>query len=182
MKLSNSTQTEKPYNAMLGHAAKMAATYDFWMITTGSPKSFAGSGVPMGQLAAEISGIEAGISFRNGLALQFNLNTKTEAAAQSLAAEMHKMLKLAAEEKKDRQQPGMAELARKVKIQADHDSVHIDMSVDRAQLEKSMHEMRAARERAAATRAAITVMPEPAGPKKIRIEGLDEGTREIPIP
>ena len=94
------------------------------------------------------------------------------------------MLKMAIKDKMG--EPAMLDLEKKLKVSADGKMVKIAMHLTPQELEKNAQIYTATHKQAAPVLAEVRAVarpaPEPPKPEKrvIRIEGLDEGTREIP--
>ena len=74
-------------------------------------------------------------------------------------------------------------MAKKIRITAEKSQVKLALALDRSELEKIIQETQATRKIAAAgTPAPATApAPQPAGPKSIRISGLEGGPVELPV-
>jgi hypothetical protein len=133
----------------------------------------------------EVTGIDAAVSLRQGLGLQFNMSAKSPESAQSIAGGLTMLLNMAAVQTKDR--ADVADIIRKLRIFSDGSTVRLAMSVDQAELERGVASLRARRPELkvrAAVRGHIET-PEPAAPtvpekRSIFVHGVEGGTREIP--
>lgn len=173
-------------NSVQARAAQMDASYDFWALITG-PGALASNRLTDllagGELAPEARGFEIGISLRNGLAADTTVICQSDAAAKRFASELSKMLRMAVKEKVG--EPAMLDLEKKLKITAEGAFVKIAVHMTQQELDKNARifaESRAeSRKQPAVSVADIRPVVKPAPAKAvIRIEGLDEGTREIP--
>ena len=77
--------------------------------------------------------------------------------------------------------PQSAEMVKKVKITSEGSRVKLALALDRSELEKIIQETQNSRRIASAPKATPTRAPEPAGPKTVRIIGLDSGPVEVPF-
>jgi hypothetical protein len=179
--------------SMLARAAQMEANYDFWLIMDATEilsndsvaELFQGS-----EWASDARGFEAGVSLRAGLAADITVSFSSDATAKRMTTELTRMLNLAAKDKSAGAQ--MQEIAKKLKFIADGTSTKISLRLTQAELEKSAQAFAAGQKASAKLAAAqgaasnatrtLTPIPVPAKPPVIRIEGLDDGPREIPYP
>jgi hypothetical protein len=166
-------------NPLLASAAELRADYDIWALFAVAPTELAGRLVPDLPLIEDAHGLELGISLRNGLDLRLGLDTDSEESATKLADELRKALKLAMKDLS----ADMAAAAKKIQIAADKSGVRLTLRLDAAEVERSLAE---AAKRGNADRPAVAVTmparPPPPVPKQtIRIEGLEDGPKEIPL-
>jgi hypothetical protein len=171
----------------LARAAAMDASYEVWALIT-TPGALANDRLmgllSGGEVGSNALGYEVGFSFKNGLSADASVLFESDSAAKRLASELGKMLKMAIKDKMG--EPAMLDLEKKLKITAEGKLVKIAMRVTAQELEKNAQIYAATHKppvRALAeVRAVAKAAPEPPKPEKrvIRIEGLDEGTREIP--
>jgi hypothetical protein len=179
--------------SMLARAARMEGSYDFWLIMDAieilSNDSMAAL-LRGGEWAAEARGFEAGVSLRGGLAADITVSFSSDATAKRMTTELTRLWNLAAKDKS--MGPQIQEVAKKLKFIADGPSTKISLRLTQSELEKSAQAFAASQKAAAQlarTPAAspnrtlvLTPIPAPAKPPVIRIEGLDDGPREIPYP
>jgi hypothetical protein len=177
--------------SILARVAEMDANYEVWVLMStpdvlGSDRltaMFSG-----GEWGSDARGFEAGLSFRNGLAADVVVRFATEAAAKKLASEMARLMKMAVKDKTG--EPVMQELGKKLKFAVEGPAARISLRLTAQELEKNAQVFASARKAPALAPTAApvaeirpVVTPLPAAPSKasvIRIEGLDEGTREVP--
>lgn len=175
-------------NPTVARAAVMDATYDFWAVMA-TPRALASQrlmGMFTGdEFGEDAEGFEAGISFRDGMAMNLAINARTEFAAKKLSSEISKILKLSAKDKPGN--PALADLARKMKIGSENSTVTITLRLTKDELEKSAQQFEQSRKERNVLAAAQPVVVKPQAPQPppekmvIRIEGLDGGTREVPL-
>jgi hypothetical protein len=165
----------------------MDSRYDVWALMTGFASM--ASDRLMGLLAgggpssSEARSFEAGVSLRNGLVADISLFFPSEPEARSVASEFSKLIKAAVKDKIGG--PAMLDLEKKLKIAADGAVAKISLRLTPQELEKNARIFAAARPQPVVAQAdiqpvtlSLAPVPKPE-PKVIRIEGLDEGTREI---
>jgi len=172
---------------VLARATVMDATYEVWALIT-TPGALANDRLmgllSGGEVGSNALSYEVGFSFRNGLIADASVQFESDSAAKRLASELHKMLKMAIKDKMG--EPAMLDLEKKLKFTAEGNMVKIAMRVTQQELENNAQIYAATHKQPAPAlaevRAVVKAASEPAKPVKrvIRIEGLDEGTREIP--
>jgi len=122
--------------------------YDLWLFSK-SP-------------SPEITSLEFGLTIKDGIQLDANINAISDDYAQRLKENAH-LQKLGAEQ--------------------NGTSVRIGAKLDKDQFERGLGQWRVSLEQLRAPEpAAAQKAEEPKGPLKIRIFGLDEGTKEILLP
>jgi hypothetical protein len=196
-------------DSVLARAADMDANYDFWAIIPGTDAlvgdrlSALISGHEMG---SEAKSFEIGVSLRNGLTADVSLGFENETDAKTMSSELSKIVKLAA--KDNLGEPAVRDLEKRLKFTAQGALAKLSLRMTPQELEKnaqifeashkhpaaSVAEIRPAVKQESATPKPAADKPEAATPKLaaakpepppkpkmvIRIEGLDDGPREIP--
>jgi len=181
-------------NPLVARAAEMDSRYDVWALMSGLEGM--GSDRLLGLLAgggsmAESQNFEAGVSLRNGLAADISLFFPTQLEAKNMASEFSKLMKAAIKDKVGG--PAMLDLEKRLKVAADGAIARISLRLTPQELEKNAQIFTATRQHPATAapsapdgeptaEAIAAVIPAPAAkpaPKIIRIEGLDDGPREI---
>ena len=138
-----------------------------------------------GELGTEAQGFEIGFSLRSGLTVDTTVMFQSEAAAKRMSSELGRLLKLAIKDKMS--EPAMLDMEKKLKIASEGSLVKIAMRMTQPELDKNAQIFAVSHKTAAAPAADVRplVISSSAPPKPakqvIRIEGLDEGTREIPF-
>jgi len=172
--------------SLLARAAEMDAHYDVWALISGL-QSMAGDRL-MGLLAGggfqpESRSFDAGVSLRNGLAADISLIFPSEPEARSMASEFSKLIKAAIKDKIGG--PAMLDLEKRLKVSAEGANTKISLRLTPQEFERNAQIFAASRQQPALAAADIKPVAEtvsaatkPAA-QVIRIEGLDEGTREI---
>ena len=175
--IDRSSQAGNPQGALLARAAAMAAIDDFWLIATLPPSAFqpAGMNVDLGKAMSGIQGLDTGFSLRDGLRFELGLATKTPDIAHELAQQISAQLQTALASRLDAQQG--ADLIRKLEIGSEGSRIGIKIALTKEEVSRAMQIMEAARRNAAPGTAATPGD----GPKTIRILGLDDGVKEIPL-
>lgn len=181
-----------PPGSILARAAEMDANYEAWVLTA-APDALGND-----QLNAVLSGsdwgsdtrgFEAGVSFRTGVLVDVVVRFASEASAQKMVTELGHMIQLTAKTRAN--EPAMQDLANKLKVTAEGLAAHFRLQLTAAEVAKSVQTMQASYQRGAAAaqhtppvdvniRPVVRPAPVPPKPAVIRIEGLDNGTREIP--
>ena len=164
-------------NPVVERAQRLEASYDFWALFT-APGALSMPGAHMPPDAREM---EAGISFHNGLSMDVRLETESIDIARHMAAELSKTLKLVSKDQEA--QPGWTEVAKKMHVWADSAAVKVSVRMGGEDLAKAtrLWEVARAKRETARAQAQLDVKAVPPPRRTIRIDGLDEGPREIPI-
>lgn len=172
-------QTAEQGPSILERARQLDSQFEFWAILAMPPAAMAGSRIPFAEALHDLSGLEAGFSVRDGFGFQITLNTLTEAAAKEIGAQVLKLVRLAAKDKE--MHPEFSGLDKKLKVAVDKTSVQLGLQLDQqdmARLAKAMEKNKM--QRSGQAQAVLAPKPEPVR-QVIRIEGLDDGPREIPV-
>ncbi|MGH9659663.1 MAG: hypothetical protein ACRD96_14030 [Bryobacteraceae bacterium] len=158
----------------IARAQALAARNDVWFVADVPEGAF--KDIPAGphQVMSSILGLDVGMSFATGgLDFLASLRTKDEESARSLQQMVQGLVAMAS---MSQEQPDAAAILRKVQVAAEPLGLRVSLSLDRAELERRMQTMLASMRQPA-----TAPDPEPAGPKTIRITGLDGGPIEIPV-
>jgi len=179
--------------SIMARAAEMEANYDFWAIMDATEILSNDSVAALfrgGEWVTEAQGFEVGITLRSGLAADISVRLSSDAAAKRMTSELTRMINLAAKDKNAGGQ--MQEIAKKLKLVADGSAARISLRMTQQEVEKSAQAFAAARRTppqlggkpgwSPTPAAAPPPVPAPAKPGVIRIDGLDDGPREIPYP
>ena len=192
------TPAANPANPLLARAAQLDANFDIWavMSTPGALASDRLMGMFTGQdLAADARAFEIAFSLRSGLTIESAVMFQAESSAKHMASELSRLLKLTMKDKMG--EPAVLDLEKKLKITSEGPQVKIAVHMTQQELEKNAQIFTASHSKPQAAAVAdvrqsdaavngvrpLTLPPaDPPKPEKkvIRIEGLDEGTREIP--
>jgi hypothetical protein len=179
--------TDAPKNPLLAQAMSMQSSYDIWALFAVTPSSLSSTQLP--QLAAldALRGMDLGIAVTDGLSLRVGLNTESAEEAAKLAAQLKGLMLSAL--KQHGASADLGALVKSVRFDVDQSSVRLQAKLSPDEVKKAISEMRRGMDERRAQMAALRrptaamtpqLKPEPQGPKVIRIEGLDDGPREIP--
>ncbi len=158
------------------------------------------------QFASEIEAMEIGFSLRQGFGMDLNLSAKNESTVQFLAGLLGSQLQLAATQSKDAQ---TADLLKKLSVSAQGKRLNLSLRLSEEEFERNIKALQSARmtpfgsaapasapARTASPSGDVSIFPppankssqsrpqaqpEPEGPRKIRIFGLEGGVKEIPL-
>jgi hypothetical protein len=179
--------------SLAARAAELDAKYEIWAImdTTELMSNDSIADLFGGNAwASAAQGFEAGLNLHGGLDADFILRFSSDDTAKRVTSELSRAMSLAAKDKSVGAQA--QDIARKLKFNVDGSAAKISLRLSEPELEKTAQAFAAsekASERVAASTvpAANPVQPPPAiaapsKPAVIRIEGLDDGPREIPYP
>ncbi len=187
---------EPAAGSLLARVADMDASYDAWAIVN-TPDILGGDRLTALLSGAdsdvEARGFEFGVSLRTGLAADIALTFGSDAVAKSMATELSRITKLVVKDKLG--DPALADLEKKLKFAAQGSVAKLTLRLTPQEFEKNAQIFAASRKQPApgvadirpvvkaqqpvAARIEPTVPPKPEK-KVIRIEGLDDGPREIP--
>jgi len=109
-----------------------------------------------------------------------NVRTKDEASAATVAQALQGLIAMGAMTQS--QSPQAGEVLKKIRITSENTRVKFALSLDRSELERMIKEAQSSA--AAAPKKKVAPVPaaaEPAGPKTVRITGLDSGPVEVPF-
>jgi len=185
-----STQPAPASGSIMARAAEMDASYEVWAIMDAAEMLSSdqiSALLPDGEWTSEAEDFEAGVNLRAGLAADITVRFSSDVAAKSMTSELTRTMNLAAKDKSAGAQ--MQRFAKKMKVNLDGPAAKVSFRLTEQEMEQSA--MAFARGQKAATLATaastnpppapIPVEASPPKPAVIRIEGLDEGTREIPF-
>jgi len=180
-------------SSLVARATELDANYELWLIMD-AKQILASDQVAAlfqgGEWASEAQGFEAGVHLRAGLAADITVRFSSDDTAKRVTAELTRVMNLAA---KDRSSGGpVQDLAKKLKFNLEGSATKISVRLTERDLERSAEAFRAGYKASVEAENAGLVtnptdVPAPAKPVVlkpgvIRIEGLDEGPREIPFP
>jgi hypothetical protein len=171
---------------LLTRAAEMDSRYDLWALMSGLQTM--GGDRLIGLLAgggfqSDSRSFEAGVSLRNGLAADISWIFPSEPEARNMASEFSKLMKAAIKDKVGG--PAMLDIEKRLKVAAEGAAAKISLRMTPQEFEKNAQLFASTRQQPAVAAASVKpvaeAMPEPPklAPAMIRIEGLDEGPREI---
>jgi hypothetical protein len=173
-----------PSGPLMVRARRLAAQNEIWAVMSTPPSAFAGEGLPQAELLKDIQGMDLGIALRTGLAISLHLQSSTPAKAKEMIAALATLVSLAGMEGGD---PQLKQVVSKMRISVESNTVAVVFALNSDEFREGL---RAASGRLRQTVATATLrapeapeaMPTAAPRRRvIRIEGMDEGPREIPM-
>ena len=171
--------------SIVARGAELDATYELWLVLT-SPDILSNDRLAEllggGEWTTDAQGFEAGVHLRSGLAADVTVRFASEAAAKRTAAEMTRLTAVLA---KDKDNPRLQDIARKLKFSSEGSATKISLRLSPQELATNMDAFAAPHHAPAAAEKVVSPAPvaqAPVKPGVIRIEGLDDGPREIPFP
>ncbi len=174
------TGVGEPVPQIVARARQMDTEYEFWAILTSPASGIANSHIPFADSLQEIQGLQAGMSLRSGFVFDLGLDTPSAEAAKQMAEQFTKLVRLAAKDKG--RHPEFAGLDKRLKVAVDNSSVRVAIKVDAQQALNMFKSFEQATPKKSVAMPVVAVKPpEPPQKQVIRIEGLDDGPREIPI-
>jgi hypothetical protein len=186
---SKLVQAEEEPGTFTARAQAMAAKYDCWalMNDSGSMHNFLFAALAGKAISPDSQGFEAGISVTGGFSMDVLMKVGSEHAAKVLHGNVNRVIHLAAADKGSDFQG----LLQKLKIASDKSGVALTLRMSNLEVAKSLHlsnepkdEKPLLAENPPHLQQAdrkVTPPPPPPPPKLvIRIEGLDDGPREVP--
>lgn len=165
---------------ILSGVGELAAKNDVWMVFDLPPAALKNAPPAAAQMFAGVRGAELGMSFQQGFGLLLNIRAKDADSATSMAQALQGLIAMGA--MSQTQSPEAAELVKKIRISPESSRVRLALNLDRAEVQKMIEAAKASAAKSAAPSAPAARAPEPAGPKSIRITGLDGGPVEVPVP
>lgn len=175
---------------VIARATELDANYEFWTILDTAEmlsNDRIAALVQSGDWGAEALGLEAGVNLRGGLAADITVRFPSDDTAKRVTAELIRIVNQVVKDHSANAQ--VQDIAKKLKFNLDGSATKISLRLNEQDLEKSAQAFAAglkAADRSAgnANPAAVAnaAPPVPSKPKTIRIEGLDQGTVEIPYP
>ena len=162
---------------ILDGMAELALKNDFWVVFDLPANALKEAPPAAAEMFAGVKGAELGMSFQQGFALQMNIRTKDDASATAVAQALQGLIAIGAMSQS--QSPQASEVLKKIRIAPENSRVKLALSLDRTELEKMIKEAQSSATLAPKKTAAPA--PERAGPKTVRIIGLDNGPVEVPF-
>ena len=167
---------------LLARAAALAPGNDLWLLATAPssmfpPAGFQPAGVNLQTVASEIRGIEAGVAFHEGLKLAISLSTKDAESAGKVARLITTKLHSSMEGKVDAQQA--EEFLRKMDITAQGNQIRVKFAMSQTEMDRAV----ALAQKMNSARPQFALRPQPQRPESgtIKVYGMPEGVREIPV-
>jgi hypothetical protein len=162
---------------ILDGMAELASKNDFWVVFDLPANALKEAPPAAAEMFNGVKGAELGMSFQQGFALQMNIRTKDDASATAVAQALQGLIAIGAMSQS--QSPQASEVLKKIRIAPENSRVKLALSLDRSELEKMIKEAQSSATSAPKKTAAPA--PERAGPKTVRIIGLDNGPVEVPF-
>lgn len=171
-------------SATLTRARELVSTHDFWMLATDDLSKFQPANTTFpSALAGEVKGIDIGMAVHDGFQFEMSMTMASETAAAQLMQLVSAQIALA-----QAQNPDVVEAVRKLQLGSQGNQIRASISLRKEEFEQQLRNFQAARANAGRSSGAPLVPPArprapqpPAQPGKIKIYGLDEGVREIPL-
>ncbi len=175
-------------SSLVARATELDANYELWAIMDAT-EVMANDQIAAlfqgGEWASEAQGFEVGLNLRAGLSADITVRFSSDETAKRVTAELTRAINLAA---RDKSSSAEAQgIAKKLKFNLDGSATKISLRLTQQDLDKSVEAFaagyKAGRALESAAPAPNTPAPDKAAtdkPAMIRIEGLDEGPREIP--
>jgi hypothetical protein len=157
--------------------AELASKNDLWIVFELPANALKQAPPAAAEMFSGVKSAELGMSFQQGFALQMNVRTKDDASATAVAQALQGLIAIGAMSQS--QSPQAGEVLKKILVTPENSRVKLALSLDRSELEKMIQEAQSSA--ASAPKRIAAPAPEPAGPKSVRITGLDSGPIELPL-
>jgi ribosomal protein L12E/L44/L45/RPP1/RPP2 len=162
---------------ILDGIADLASKNDLWIVFELPANALKEAPAAAAEMFSGVKSAELGISFQQGFGLVMNVRTKDDASATAVAQALQGLIALGAMSQS--QSPQAGEILKKIRITPENSRVKLALSLDRSELEKMIKEAQSGA--ASAPKKTAAPATEPAGPKTVRITGLDSGSVEVPL-
>jgi hypothetical protein len=162
---------------VLDGITELASKNDLWIVFELPANALKEAPPAAVEMFSGVKGAELGMSFQQGFGLQMNVRTKDDGSAVSVAQALQGLIALGAMSQS--QSPQAGEVLKKIRITSENSRVKLALSLDRSELEKMIKE--APSSAAGTPKKTAAPAPEHAGPKTVRITGLDNGPVEVPF-
>jgi hypothetical protein len=199
---STGVQAQGP---LFTRARELAAANEVWIVARDASGNLQKAAGPGAELASEIDGLDLGVAVRDGFNMEISLATKTEAEAQAISQLFLTQMQAAAATKLDAAKT--AALWKNVKVGAEGNRMLVQVAMTKEELKENMRLMQEQRASQAASQLTShangtpdspiasaqppmnspqppTVSTQPAAPPKprvVKIYGLDDQVREVPL-
>jgi hypothetical protein len=178
--VDRSTRAETAPAALLGRAAKMAQAHDLWVIGTVSPSALQPANVSFGKIASGIRGFETGFSLRDGFTHELSVTMATAEQAHEMAQQFSGQLQAAVTQNLGAQDG--ADLLNRVEVTSEGPRIHFKIALNQDEVDRVIRKAQASRQKAEFQPPSLIAQPKTIEqPKTIKIYGLDDGVREIPL-
>jgi hypothetical protein len=178
----DAAESDRHYSPLLARAARFQST-DLWVVASHLPDPLASLFVP---IESEAKGFEGGATVRDGLHLEATLDAGSENAAQVIGETLRNSIS------------SLPAVAHDLQVTVESQHVLLTLGVTQQNFTSGLRQPATTAQPAASptpfsvpapiaspislAAPAAVPMPEPTGPQVIRIFGLDDGPREIPLP
>lgn len=165
---------ERPWSGSstqwLERAEVLSKHYDCWalMRDSGTIHNFLLSSLIGNTLSPDSQGFEAGISVRDGLAMDITLRVRSERSARLLQSNLNRMIRLASFQTAN--PSGFTAFLDKMRIATDGSNVLLSLRLSGVEASRNLNPVREVKPPLQAQRNLT-----------IKIDGLDEGPREVPF-
>jgi len=170
-------------------AAELDAKYELWAVLDVAEVASSDTLAALFQgneWASAVQGIEAGVNLGAGLDADFVLRFASDETAKHVAADLAKVVTAAANNKSAGAEA--QDVAKNLRFSVEGSAARVSLHMTKQELEQSARAFstgvqlaeHASKTNPLAVRAPALAPAAPPKPATIRIEGLDEGTREIP--
>jgi hypothetical protein len=175
-------------SSLVARATDLDANYELWAIMDATEILASDQIAALfrgGEWASEAQGFEAGVNLRAGLTADITVRFSSEDTAKRVTAELTRVTNLAAKDRSSSAE--VQDIAKKLKFNLNGSATKISLRLTQHDLERSAEAFAAGYKASAqAENTGLITNPTPAKsetlkPGVIRIEGLDEGPREIPF-
>jgi hypothetical protein len=175
---AHTAAVDENQSVLLARARRMDFAYDCWALLQ-APGALASERFSLGAFGAETFSadarvIEAGTTLREGMVLEATVTARSVSAAKATAANFERLIKLAARD--HNAQPALALFASKLKITVDRGAVLISARMSHVETVELAARLAAPR----GNGEVIDMAPEQSKRPVIRIDGLEDGPREVP--
>ncbi len=153
--------TGRQISPLLPRAAGLSTAFDMWISATSLPDPLVSVFLP---IELETSDFDGGLITRNGLVLDAHYSMGTPQAASQSAGYFRQAI------------PDFHPLLRGINVIEDGTIVRLKLQVSPQELSGQLRAVETPKA------PALEAPPQPAKPRSIRILGLDDGPREIPLP
>jgi hypothetical protein len=178
----------KAQGPLLARARELASSNEIWIVARDSSGALQKASGPAALFISEIEGLDLGLAVRDGFNMDISLATKTEAGAEALAQMFATQMQSAVNAKLDGQKA--QDFWRKVKMGSDGKRVQMQISMTKEELQENIRlaqDQRGPRPgfQVAGGPSAMppplqaAAPPKPAGPRVVKIYGLDDGVHEV---
>lgn len=165
--------------ALVQRAGEMAAKCEIWMVASSLGKPGGEGGAPGMKQLEEIESMDFGIQLQRGLGLNLNLIAKSDASAQGLAMLAQLVSSMSAQNQQ--QPPEIASILRELRVNVEGRTVHMNMDVPLAQLERGVIQAKASARAAGQKTLESLLGIQPSGQAPPGLRPAVKGFKEVTI-